>query len=72
MKHQTGPAVEQPDGTPYLEDTVDPENQITYGGPRPQPEDHEGATEGQVGDRLGPAVGYDTEPSQVKDEGGVR
>jgi uncharacterized protein YciI len=34
-------------------------------------EDHEGATEGQTGDRSGPGAGYDDEPEKVKDEGGV-
>jgi hypothetical protein len=32
---------------------------------------HEGATEDQTGDRTGPGAGYDTEPEQVKDKGGV-
>ncbi len=32
---------------------------------------HEGATESRVGDRTGPAVGYDGEPAKVRDEGGV-
>jgi hypothetical protein len=30
-----------------------------------------GATEEEVGDRTGPAVGYDQEPKQTKDNGGV-
>jgi hypothetical protein len=33
--------------------------------------EHEGGTDEQVGDRTGPAVGYDTDPEQVKDKGGV-
>lgn len=33
--------------------------------------DHEGATEDQVGDRTGPGVGYDQEPAKQKDRGGV-
>jgi hypothetical protein len=33
--------------------------------------DHEGATEDEVSDRTGPAVGYDKEPEQVRDRGGV-
>ena len=33
--------------------------------------DHEGATEEQTGDRTGPGAGYDKEPEQVKDKGGV-
>lgn len=35
------------------------------------PDAHEGATEAQVGDRTGPGAGYDDEPEQVKDKGGV-
>lgn len=36
------------------------------------PEDvHEGAKDTQVGDRVGPGVGYDQEPEKVKDKGGV-
>jgi hypothetical protein len=34
-------------------------------------EDHEGGSERQVGDTTGPAAGYDDEPGQVKDRGGV-
>jgi hypothetical protein len=33
--------------------------------------EHEGATDSKTGDRTGPGVGYDTEPEQVKDRGGV-
>jgi len=33
---------------------------------------NEGGTEGQVGDRSGPGAGYDGEPVQVKDKGGVQ
>lgn len=32
---------------------------------------HEGATEEQTGDLTGPGAGYDKEPEQVKDKGGV-
>lgn len=35
------------------------------------PDEHEGATEQQVGDRVGPGVGFDQEPEREKDEGGV-
>jgi len=39
---------------------------------RPTHEDeHEGATEHEVGDRTGPGAGYDQEPEQEKDPGGV-
>lgn len=34
-------------------------------------DDHEGGTERQVGDTAGPGAGYDDEPAQVKDKGGV-
>ncbi|HVW06577.1 MAG TPA: hypothetical protein VHB78_16350 [Vicinamibacterales bacterium] len=33
--------------------------------------EHEGATEDEVGDRTGPGAGYDEEPAQEPDEGGV-
>ena len=32
---------------------------------------NEGGTEGQVGDTSGPGAGYDGEPAQVQDRGGV-
>jgi hypothetical protein len=34
-------------------------------------EEHEGATDDQVGDTTGPGVGYDQEPVQEGDKGGV-
>ena len=34
-------------------------------------DDHEGSTERQIGDTAGPGAGYDDEPAQVKDKGGV-
>jgi hypothetical protein len=37
----------------------------------PSAEEREGATEGEVGDRTGPGAGYDNEPEQDKDRGGV-
>ena len=33
--------------------------------------EHEGATEDEVGDRTGPGAGYDQEPKQERDRGGV-
>ncbi len=33
--------------------------------------EHEGATEDEVGDRTGPGAGYDDEPAQDDDRGGV-
>ena len=38
---------------------------------KPREKDHEGATEDRVGDRIGPRAGYDDEPEQVRDRGGV-
>jgi hypothetical protein len=37
----------------------------------PPREEREGATEREVGDRTGPAAGYDNEPEQERDRGGV-
>ena len=34
-------------------------------------DDHEGATEEKVGDLGGPGAGYDNEPEQERDTGGV-
>ncbi|MEO8071169.1 MAG: hypothetical protein ABI652_07185 [Acidobacteriota bacterium] len=34
-------------------------------------EEHEGGTEEQIGDLTGPGAGYDDEPTQEKDGGGV-
>jgi hypothetical protein len=34
-------------------------------------DEHEGATEEKVGDLAGPGAGYDNEPEQEKDTGGV-
>jgi hypothetical protein len=60
----------------------DPERRtnVTGAGPRRTPpaappaaydQEHEGATEDEVGDRTGPGAGYDDEPAQEEDEGGV-
>ena len=38
---------------------------------RPKVDEHEGATDEQVSDTTGPGVGYDQEPAQVRDKGGV-
>lgn len=35
------------------------------------PPDHEGAIEEETGDRTGPGAGYDNEPEQDKDTGGI-
>lgn len=43
--------------------------------PRPpseaNPSEHEGAAETEVGDRTGPGAGFDDEPEQEQDRGGV-
>jgi hypothetical protein len=41
------------------------------GAPEPGSDEHEGGTEHNIGDRRGPGVGYDQEPRQERDEGGV-
>ncbi len=38
---------------------------------RTKTDEHEGATDEQVGDTAGPGVGYDQEPAQERDKGGV-
>ncbi|MEO6222229.1 MAG: hypothetical protein ABIP90_03195 [Vicinamibacterales bacterium] len=38
---------------------------------RTKTDEHEGATDAQVGDTAGPGVGYDQEPAQERDKGGV-
>jgi hypothetical protein len=35
------------------------------------PSEHEGADDSEVGDRTGPGAGYDDEPEQEPDRGGV-
>jgi hypothetical protein len=49
----------RPDGSPPRE--LDPSAES----------EHEGGTEKQVGDRTGPGAGYDQEPDQTEDQGGV-
>jgi hypothetical protein len=53
------------------EETVESDDKTSHSGVRPMPEAQEGGTESQVGDRTGPAAGYDMEPRQVADRGGV-
>jgi hypothetical protein len=38
---------------------------------KPPPAEREGATDRDVGDRTGPGAGYDNEPEQEPDRGGV-
>jgi hypothetical protein len=62
---------------PYPRSTVEPRikrSRRNKGAVPPveqKPAEHEGGTDDQVGDRTGPGVGYDTNPEQVKDKGGV-
>jgi hypothetical protein len=44
---------------------------VVPGSDREQEPEHEGSTEKQVGDRSGPGAGYDQEPEQTEDQGGV-
>jgi hypothetical protein len=63
------------------DDTAEPEGQFPEPGSRrdshppdsdPRHEtEHEGATEDEVSDRTGPGAGYDQEPEQSPDQGGV-
>lgn len=39
--------------------------------PSADPAEHEGAVETEIGDRTGPGAGYDDEPEQEQDGGGV-
>ncbi|HUF47310.1 MAG TPA: hypothetical protein VMM93_05795 [Vicinamibacterales bacterium] len=48
-------------------ETREPETE----GATPGQDSHEGATDQDVSDRTGPGAGYDTEPEQKKDPGGV-
>lgn len=62
----------QPNGP---DDTAEPEGQFPspHGSDRAGDPDasHEGGTEEEVGDRTGPGAGYDQEPEQERDRGGV-
>jgi len=63
-------------GSPMKTDpkpTDHPKPAVPQGEPADDPsaEEREGATEREVGDRTGPGAGYDNEPEQDKDRGGV-
>jgi hypothetical protein len=60
MASEPRPA-DHPKPVPRLPDTPDD----------PQGDEREGATDSEVGDRTGPGAGYDNEPEQEKDPGGV-
>jgi hypothetical protein len=57
------------------DDTAEPEGQFPESrkdDPTPDPDaSHEGGTEEEIGDRTGPGAGYDQEPEQEPDGGGV-
>ena len=56
---------------PKPQERVKPVPPKPEGGDEADTDDREGATEGDVGDRTGPGVGYDNEPEQEQDRGGV-
>jgi len=58
---------QNPDSTPPAERNPAVENPAE----RTKTDEHEGATDDQVGDTTGPGVGYDQEPEQERDKGGV-
>lgn len=65
------PSQDQPRaGSPPQDRVVDPSGELAGDASEPEPEPL-GATEEQVGDRTGPGAGYDQEPRQEKDKGGV-
>ena len=47
-----------------------PDEPVTEGA-TPDQDEHEGATDADVSDLTGPGAGYDQEPEQEKDTGGV-
>jgi hypothetical protein len=52
------------------EDTAEPEGQFPAL-VETDPDEHQGGTEDDVGDTTGPGAGYDEEPEQDPDSGGV-
>ena len=59
--------LDRSDGDSRREDTDSPH----VGDEKSEEPEHEGGTEEQVGDRTGPGAGYDKEPEQTNDKGGV-
>jgi hypothetical protein len=49
----------------------EPDAEPAVEGATPDQDEHEGATDADVGDRTGPGAGYDQEPEQEPDQGGV-
>ena len=65
------PSQERPIADSPADDrVVDPSGEVDGDTSEPDSEPL-GATEEQVGDRTGPGAGYDQEPRQEKDKGGV-
>ena len=65
------PSEERPAAAnPARDRVVDPAGELD-GDASEQDSEPLGATEDQVGDRTGPGAGYDQEPRQEKDKGGV-
>ena len=58
--------------TPKKTKAARKKNPTPHPAERTKTDEHEGATDEQVGDRTGPGVGYDQEPVQERDKGGVR
>jgi hypothetical protein len=63
MNTDSGPPHDPPPSPLFGEDTGD--------SPPDRPDEREGATEREVSDLTGPGAGYDNEPEQEKDRGGV-
>ena len=78
---RTGPAEPRPESLPHgtTRDQIaemESEGQAQQPGQDPVPDkpardSREGATDNEVGDRTGPGAGYDLEPEEEKDRGGV-
>ena len=65
------PSDERPaSDNPVRDRVVDPAGELDGDASEPDSEPL-GATEDQVGDRTGPGAGFDQEPRQEKDKGGV-
>ena len=63
-----------PEQTPQNPDSTRPASRnpaVENPAERTKTDEHEGATDDQVGDTTGPGVGYDQEPEQERNKGGV-
>jgi hypothetical protein len=78
-KNRTGAGVPETSGLPHATTAdqiaeMESEGQAQEAGTEtrtPDQDGHVGATDQDVADRTGPGAGYDTEPAQKKDPGGV-